>query len=699
IVRPEGSSPLTGDYPYYLAYAEIQERSRERRGEESGWSAKWAALMSSFDLASRRGLTENFDGSIGAGSVLMPYGGEHQSSPVEAMCAKIPVHGRQTSTVSIMSAGFDPQVSSWSPYHGGIYAVVEAVARATAAGADPERTYLCLQEYFPRVEDEKSWGLPAAALLGAFRAQDELNIAAIGGKDSMSGSFEELRVPPTLVAIAVAPGQVSSVLSPELKQPGDSVILVEVPMDEKGFIDLKRFRNISEQLHRLIEEGRIVSARSLRVGGIAAALAEMGFGNMIGVDLRSAEIEAWDSGEHERLWNDLTRPRYGSFLVELKPETQLKDIESVLYSAELRRIGRCTAEPSIILTDGGRIRLDELRRSWERSLEGVFPTQVAGLDTGEDEDPEYGSKGAIGEQRPMVEKAGRGVEEGGDGPRGWTGERDSAGPFITKGRGPRVCVPVFPGTNCEEETAWQFEQAGAEPELPVYRWLEPEQADESLEELAAVIRRSHILALPGGFSAADEPDGSAKYIAAVLNSPRIRREVEELLYHRRGLILGICNGFQALVRTGLLPYGEFRDPQPESPVLARNGIGRHVSRYVRTVVREHGSPWTAALQPGEVYSVPVSHGEGRFYAPESVLHSLFQNRQVAFQYCDRNGEPTMDFPDNPNGSLAAIEGLISPDGRILGKMGHSERIGPGIALNISGKKDQRLFASAMEYFK
>lgn len=687
---------------------------------------EWLSLLGELNNSGREGLVERFDSTIGARTVLFPFGGKYQLSPAEGMASLLPVPDGKTDTVSIMSAGCDPYIASWSPYHGGMYAVVEAVARAVSCGASPEEMYLSLQEYFERMDDTpEKWGKPVAALLGAFRAQLDLGIAAVGGKDSMSGSFEELNVPPTLAAFAAAPARLDHVISPEFKGAEHPVFLLDVPVDEDGLIDLPLFRELCIYTHRLIAEGLVISCRSLRNGGLPVALSEMCFGNGIGIDVETewdvpaAFDHPSDRGGRARSvetlegWKDFSRPRYGSFIVELGSEEagtsgrlppksgrSPEGEKNIAHGARagfgplpapprgtmIRKIGKTRTHPGVKI-GSLELKQEEMLKAWRAPLEEVFPLRPRSTRGKKEESAGPGSfprTEVLGnnkrQSRPM--RSGLGLE---------TAHQGSA--FI-----PRVCIPVFPGTNCEDESSLRFREAGAEVEQVIFRWKSSGQVEDSIACLARALKRSQILMLPGGFSAGDEPDGSAKYIAAVLRSPTIREAVTELLEKRDGLILGICNGFQALVRTGLLPFGEYRPPAEGMPTLGVNEIGRHVSRYVETVTVSTASPWLKALQPGDRHQVPVSHGEGRFDAPPELLQSLAENGQIAFQYCGSEGEPAMDYPANPNGSALAVEGLISPGGRILGKMGHSERIGRGIAKNIPGEKDQHLFESAVRFF-
>ncbi len=647
---------------------------------------EWIGVITHLNRCGRQGLVERFDSTIGARTVLIPFGGRTQTSPAEAMAARIPAAGGETGTVSVMAAGYDPEIARWSPFHGGFYAVVEAVSRAVAAGASPDEMYLTLQEYFERLEgDPLKWGKPAAALLGALEVQLGLEIAAIGGKDSMSGSFEDLHVPPTLAAFAVAPARLENIVSPEFKSAGSEVLLLEVPVDAYCTLDTGRFRELLRYIHRLIAGGHAAACRSLRTGGIVSAITEMSFGNMIGFDF----------GKDPNGIDELSFPRYGSFILELKHGWKAADLPRAPEGTVVRRLGHTLRLPAIGL--GGKyLQLSDLLKAWKGPLEDVFPNRTG--EEKQDLEAEFSNRPADAGKTGRLRGRNRNADTGSTAADTVSGTRQARQARPARIARPKVCIPVFPGTNCEDETALRFTEAGAEVDLQIFRSRNISQVEESIGELAAAVKSAQILMIPGGFSAGDEPEGAGKYIAAVLRSPRIIEAVTDLLQERDGLVLGICNGFQALVRTGLLPFGEYRDAEPGMPTLAVNTIGRHVSRYVRTVVWDSRSPWTGSVEAGDVHAVPVSHGEGRFMADTALVEELFSRGQVAFRYCDSGGNPVMHYPDNPNGSAAAIEGITSPDGRILGKMGHSERIGRGVAINIPGDKDQHLFASAVRYF-
>ncbi len=602
------------------------------------------AILADLNVASQKGLGERFDASIGAGTVLHPFGGEHQLTPPDAMAAKLPVLHGETDACTFMSWGFNPQLSAWSPFHGALYAVTESVCKAVAAGARLQDIRLTLQEYFPKLgNDPARWGLPFAALLGAFEAQHQLRLAAIGGKDSMSGSFNDLDVPPTLVSFAVAPGTAALALSPEFKKAGSRISFVEVPRDGDHLPDFDRLKEIAEALHRLNAGGKILSIHTPGRAGIAAALAKMAFGNGIGAEI-STDL-------------DLHHERYFAFLIE-----HTADLDGL----EATELGR-TSDEAVLQLNAARHELSALLAAWTAPLEPIYPTKA-------DAEPGTARIPAITHHSARPPKR--------------------SGPAVS----PRVLIPVFPGNNCEYDSARAFEHAGAKADILVFRNLTAHHVEESLAELAAAIRASNILMIPGGFSAGDEPEGSGKFIATVLRNPRVADAVMDLIRHRDGLVLGICNGFQALVKTGLVPFGEIRDPESDAPTLTYNDIGRHVSCYVRTRVVSTLSPWFSLCQPGDVHRVPVSHGEGKFVASHALIEQLAANGQIATQYLDANGMPSMEIDVNPNGSLAAIEGISSPCGRVLGKMAHTERQGPHVAKNIPGEKYQPVFRSGVNYF-
>jgi phosphoribosylformylglycinamidine synthase len=607
-----------------------------------------AKTLASLNICSQKGLGEMFDGSVGAGTVLWPFGGTRQLTPPDAMVAKLPLLEGDTDVCTYMSWGFNPDLSAWSPFHGALYAVTESVCKAVAAGANLSDVRLTLQEYFPKLgNDTTRWGLPFAALLGAYQAQHELRLAAIGGKDSMSGSFNDLDVPPTLVSFALAPGKASLALSPEFKKSGSKLSLVEVSRDADFLPDFSQLRNIAGTLHRLNTAGKIISLHHVGQPGIAAALAKMAFGNHIGAEINTPL--------------DLQQERYFAFLIEHD-----SPISADLGALE---IGKTTTSPNLSL-NGDSYSLTELQQTWESTLEPIYPTKPT----------ESGDHGSEIVNAPAFTPS--------------TPLRPRSTVSI-----PKVVIPAFPGTNSEYDSAKAFREAGADAEILVFRNLTASHIEESLKNLAAQIRRSQILMFPGGFSAGDEPDGSAKFIATIIRSPRVADAIMDLIQNRDGLILGICNGFQALIKTGLVPYGEIRDATAEAPTLVHNTIGRHISCYAQTRIVSTLSPWLTNSRPGDIHSVPVSHGEGNFLASAATIATLASNGQIATVYCDAEGVPSMDIATNPNGSMSAIEGITSPCGRVFGKMAHTERAGSHVAKNISGNKQQPIFKAGIAYFQ
>ena len=606
--------------------------------------------LSSLNICSQKGLGEMFDGSVGAGTVLWPFGGKTQLTPPDAMVAKLPLLEGNTDVATFMSWGFDPYLSSSSPFHGAVYAVTESVCKAVAAGARLSDIRLTLQEYFPRLgNDPKRWGLPFAALLGAFHAQHSLRLAAIGGKDSMSGSFNDLDVPPTLVSFALAPGKASLALSPEFKKSGSNVSLVEIPRDADQLPDFETLKQIAEQLHVLNKAGKLLSLHHVGQAGLAAALAKMAFGNNIGF-----------SGNPKFIPGEWITERYFSFLIE-----HTEELPSSLGST---LIGQTTAKPTLIL-NGESHHLSDLQQAWTGTLEPIYPTQP-------DSSASLSNLSDFAVQ-PSPSKI--------QNPK-------------SKISRPKVVIPSFPGTNSEYDSAKAFRQAGADADILVFRNLTAKHIDESIKALAEQISKSQILMFPGGFSAGDEPDGSAKFIATIIRNPRVSDAIMDLLKNRDGLILGICNGFQALIKTGLVPYGEIREPQPDAPTLVHNSIGRHISCYMNTRIVSTLSPWLAKSVLGDIHSVPVSHGEGKFHASADVIAALAASGQIATQYVDATGSPSMDIAINPNGSVGAIEGITSPCGKVFGKMAHTERAGTSVAINIPGNKHQPIFEAGVAWF-
>jgi phosphoribosylformylglycinamidine synthase len=607
--------------------------------------------LRSLNICSQRGLGEMFDGSVGAGTVLWPFGGKHQITPPDAMVAKIPLLKGDTDICTHMSWGFDPHLSEQSPFHGAVHAVTESVCKAVASGARLSDIRLTLQEYFPKLgTDPKRWGLPFTALLGALHAQHSLRLAAIGGKDSMSGSFNDLDVPPTLVSFALAPGKASLALSPEFKQPGSTVSLVTVPRDADNLPDFKALKQTAEALYQLNTEGKLLSLHHIGSPGLAAALAKCCFGNRIGFVAADCIRQA------------LYSESYFTFLLE--------HAEDPPPSLNAQLIGHTTAEPTLIL-NGQTHSLTDLQTAWESPLEPVYPTRP-------EEIADRGSEIMDAQLFSPSSAAHRSL--------------------ITRHSRPKVVIPAFPGTNSEYDSAKAFREAGADAEILVIRNLSARHIEESLAAFAERIRQSQILMFPGGFSAGDEPDGSAKFISTIIRNPRVSDAIMDLIKNRDGLILGICNGFQALIKTGLVPFGEIRESTADAPTLVHNEIGRHISRYARTRVTSTLSPWFSNSQVGDIHTIPLSHGEGRFYASPEIISQLAASGQIATQYVDENGTPSMNIAHNPNGSLGAIEGITSPCGRIFGKMGHTERSGKLVAKNIPGDKHQPIFKAGVGYF-
>lgn len=620
---------------------------REERAEVSVSSFKESmeSTLSDLNVCSQQGMNAMFDNTVGAATVLMPLGGKHRLTPIEGMVAKIPVLKGDTKSCSLMTYGFDPYLCEWSPFHGGIYSVVESVAKIVALGGDRRNVRLSMQEYFEKLENNPvKWGKPFSALLGAYIAQKQFGIGAIGGKDSMSGTFKDISVPPTIIAFAVAKDNVENIISPEFKKEDSKVYIFQGRIDEYNMPDFDGFKNGYDTIKRLVDEGKILSAKTVLKGGISAAIAKMAFGNKIGFKFEELDLDY--------LFKELP----GSILVEVERDITLPQ--------EFKLIGSTIEESKIIYSDE-ELEMDRLIEIWQEPLKKVFVIK-------EDERGEV--QNVVGKSTC---KAYGGIK-------------------IPK---PRVFVPIFPGTNSEYDSVRAFEKAGGEVKSRVFRNQSTQDIEESLKEWAKEIKNSQILMIPGGFSAGDEPDGSGKFIATVFRNPRLSEAVMDLLNNRDGLVLGICNGFQALIKLGLLPYGEIRDIGEEDPTLTFNKIGRHISQVSPTRIASKLSPWLKNTEIGQVYYMPFSHGEGRFVADEKTLERLIENGQIATQYVDLSGNATYDGTFNPNGSLYAVEGLTSPDGRVFGKMGHSERIGYGVYKNVPGEKDQRIFQAGIDYFK
>lgn len=615
----------------------------------------WLENLRDLNVCSQKGLVERFDSTIGAGTILMPFGGSYQDTPSEGLAMKLPVMDGETNTATIMTYGYNPRLAKWSPFHGAVYAVVEAAAKVAALGGDYRSIRLTLQEYFEKLgKDPVKWGKPAAALLGALYAQRKLSIPAIGGKDSMSGTFKDINVPPTLVAFAVDVAEADKIVSQEFKKAGSAVVLLRAHRDSEELPDFERLHEINSKVYELISKGLVLSSCTIKHGGIAAAVSKMCFGNRLGFKFEAD----WKAA-------GVFTPDYGSILLELADSGDIDGMLSGASGADFELVGY-TGEKQEICINNAVISLKEAYEAWNAPLGRVFSTTAEEINC-RPQNIYYNSAEAV--VSPV------------------------------KYARPRIFIPVFPGTNCEYDTARAFERAGGIPELLVFRNITPEDIEASIEKMVKAIGNAQIIALPGGFSSGDEPEGSGKFIATAFRNPWVKEAVMKLLKRRDGLMLGICNGFQALIKLGLLPYGEIRDIDENSPTLTYNRIGRHVSCMVRTKVVSNLSPWFANSKPGTIHTIAVSHGEGRFAAGKAVVEQLIKNGQVATQYVDPAGNATYDLSFNPNGSVEAVEGITSPDGRILGKMGHSERAGKSIAVNVPGDKNQQIFAAGVEYYR
>ncbi len=614
-----------------------------KKDTNGAFDKKMKSLAGDLNVCSKRGLSERFDSTIGAGTVLMPFGGKYQRTPIQAMAHKISVEKGDTKTCSLMSWGYNPFITEKSPYHGAYLAVVESVAKLVAAGAKFEDVYLTFQEYFEKPEkDPKRWGKPMAALLGAFKAQKELEIASIGGKDSMSGSFENIDVPPTLVSFAVTTDRTDNVVPNEFKSSGNKVVMIKPEYDENGLPNTKSLINTFNTVTKLLRDKTAISAYTPTYGGAAEAVLKMAMGNKIGFEF-----------DENLTNNDIFGYNYGAFILELSNDAEIGIT-----------LGRTTDKEDISYKNTS-LSLDELCGIYENKLESVYSCNI-GYDNKKLDTKLYIAK--------TIAKPKIGIAK------------------------PKVLIPVFPGTNCEYDTAKALSRAGAEPEIFVINNLNASKIAESVELFAKKIDESQIVFIPGGFSGGDEPDGSGKFITAFFRNGKISEALTKLLEARDGLCGGICNGFQALIKLGLVPYGKIIDTDASCPTLTFNTIGRHQSKIVRTKLVSNNSPWLTKAVLGETYTVPISHGEGRFIADEKLIKELFENGQVITRYVDLNGDPTYETAFNPNGSYSAIEGIVSPDGRVFGKMGHSERIGEGLYKNVDGCYDMKLFESAVDYF-
>lgn len=609
----------------------------------------WLEMLSDLNVASQKGLVERFDNTIGAGTVVLPFGGVTQETPAQVMVSKIPLLKGETNTVSMMSYGYDPKIGKWSPFHGGFYAVLDSIAKLVAAGADYKKVRLSLQEYFEKLgEDPTKWGKPFSALLGASLAQTVFETAAIGGKDSMSGTFKDINVPPTLISFAVATGRADNVITPEFKKAGSVLIYLEAHRDHAELPDFEGLKDAYSLIFEQVNLGHVRSAHTIGYGGLAAAVSKMTFGNTIGVELDDC------AKRH------LFEPAYGSIILEVP----MSAVDAFMVTGDFIEIGRTIDEP-VIKLDEMTLEIEEAHKAWSQVLDGIFPQ----IHKGEGKAQTFDFKNS----NFVVAKH--------------------------KVASPKVFIPAFPGTNCEWDTQIAFEKAGATPLAFLFRNLDNKAIVDSLDQMVKLIDESQMIAIPGGFSAGDEPEGSGKFIASVFRNPRVAEAVMRLINERDGLMIGICNGFQALVKLGLLPYGEIKTLEADSPTLTFNKIGRHVAKLTSVRVASNLSPWLYEAKVGDVVQTAFSHGEGRFYANDAWIKELAAKGQIATQYVDLSGTPTYDGRFNINGSVEAIEGITSANGRILGKMGHSERIGNHLYKNVYGEKDLKIFKSGVNYFK
>ncbi|EMJ6203435.1 phosphoribosylformylglycinamidine synthase [Clostridioides difficile] len=616
---------------------------------------KFTKVLSDLNVCSQKGLVEMFDNTIGGNTVLMPFGGKYQATPTQGMVAKIPVLGGETNTSTIMTYGYNPKVGKWSPFHGALYAVVESVCKLVAIGGNYSTTRLTFQEYFEKLgNNPEKWGKPFSALLGAFYAQSKFEIPAIGGKDSMSGTFKDIEVPPTLVSFAVDTVDAKKVVSPEFKKADSKVVMLCVNKAENDVVDFEELKRNLDKVRELIHGNKVLSTYALGFAGVGEAISKMAFGNKIGFKF---------SEEAEKAFTDdkLFEASYGNIVLELAND-DLSMLEGYNYVV----LGSTVKETSIFIK-GEELALDELYKAHCSTLEPIFPTKTEEVKS-KIETISYISQGEA---------------------------KKSSLSIAT----PRVFIPAFPGTNCEYDSARAFERAGANASIRVFKNLTYKDIEDSIDTIVNEIKSSQIIMLPGGFSAGDEPDGSGKFIATVFRNPRVQEAINEFLTQKDGLMLGICNGFQVLIKLGLVPYGEIRVPSESAPTLTYNNIGRHQAKIARTRISSNKSPWLAQTNVGDIHNIAISHGEGKFVASEDVMRELIANGQVATQYVDFNNEATYDIEFNPNGSFYAVEGITSADGRVFGKMGHSERIGEEVFKNIIGEKDQKIFESGVKYFR
>ena len=617
-------------------------------GKNCAKTELWKKTISDLNCCSQKGLVERFDSSIGAGTVLMPFGGKYQLTPTEAMCARIPTLKGYTNSGTIMSFGYDPYLSEISPLHGAVFAVIDSLTKYVACGGDYQKAWFTFQEYFEKLREEPTrWGKPLAALLGAYLVQEKLGLASIGGKDSMSGSYNELDVPPTLTSFCIGVVDTNKVVSNEFKKANSNVYMLKTKITEEFLPDFEDLKENYELVHKLIEDGKVISVATVRQFGIVDTITKMCIGNKIGFEFKANKC--------------LFKPRYATFIIEAKDKIENKKLEL---------LGITTNKKEIKISEDEILDLEELIKVWEEPLEKVFPTKTNEINK---------------KVENILYKPAGGAPQ--------------AGSHKIKIAKPKIFIPVFPGTNCEYDLAKAFIDAGGDPKIAVFKNLKQTDIEESIIAMEKLINESQIIMLPGGFSAGDEPDGSGKFIATVFRNPRLKEAIHKHLNEQDGLILGICNGFQALIKLGLVPYGEIVEPTPKMPTLTYNNIARHQSKLVTTKVVSKLSPWFSKVSLGEEFVIPISHGEGKFVASEKVMQELIANGQVATQYVDEKGNATYNIDYNPNGSVYAVEGITSKDGRILGKMAHSERSYRGNIINVPGNMDQKLFESGIEYFK
>ena len=653
---PEGLSDYFWGKRGQSPFSPNQENCIKTNGENCSKIEKWKSVVSNLNCCSQKGLVERFDSTIGAGTVLMPFGGKYQLTPAESMCARIPTLKGYTNSGTIMSYGYDPYLSEISPLHGAVYAVIDSLSKYVACGGDYKKAWFTFQEYFEKLRNEPSrWGKPLAALLGAYLVQEKLGLASIGGKDSMSGSYNELDVPPTLASFCIGVVDTNKVVSNEFKKAGSKVYMLKTKITDEFMPDFEDLKENYELVHKLVQEGKALSVSTIRQFGIADSITKMCIGNKIGFEFKANKC--------------LFKPRYASFIIEAKEELNIDKLEL---------LGITTEQKQIIISENEKLDLEELINIWEKPLEKVFPTTV-GVDTTH--------------KIENILYKGVGVGAQGD-PNKKTNSMQKL--HIAK---PKIFIPVFPGTNCEYDVAKAFIDAGGEPNIVVFKNLKENDIENSIIEMEKAIKEAQIIMIPGGFSAGDEPDGSGKFIATAFRNSRIKEAIHKHLNEQDGLILGICNGFQALIKLGLVPFGEIVEMNSNMPTLTYNEIARHQSKLVTTKVVSKLSPWFNKVDLGDEFVIPISHGEGRFVANDYVMQELIKNGQIATQYVDMEGNATYDINYNPNGSVYAVEGITSKDGRILGKMGHSERSYRGNILNVPGNMDQKLFESGIEYFK